>query len=260
LIAVTVAFTAWVSPPTTSDSMTYHLARVGHWVQEDSVAFYPSHVLRQLHMPPWSEYAMLHLFLLSGGDRLANLVQACCFVGCAAGASLIARQLGGGTLAQALAAALCALLPMGILQGSSTQNDLVEAFWLVCLVHFLIELQGGARATAALGAGLSLGLAVLTKGTAYVYGLPCLVWLLALAARASWSAGRVRLPGIGWVAIVGVVALALNLPHYARNYQVSGSPLGPGTEGGDSFSYANEQHTPGVLASNLLRNASIHLA
>ena len=61
--------------PITVDSMTYHLARVAHWAQHASIAFYPTHVIRQIHQPPWAEYAVLHLFLLWGGYRLANVVQ-----------------------------------------------------------------------------------------------------------------------------------------------------------------------------------------
>jgi hypothetical protein len=55
--------------------MSYHLARVAHWGQNHTVAFYPTHIVRQLYQPPWAEYAMLHLYILAGGDRLANLVQ-----------------------------------------------------------------------------------------------------------------------------------------------------------------------------------------
>ena len=63
-IAVVVALTgaiALFAVPITWDSMTYHLARVAHWAQDHTVAFYPTHVVRQLYPPPWAEYAMLHL-------------------------------------------------------------------------------------------------------------------------------------------------------------------------------------------------------
>src|SRR5580765_7656827 len=41
--------------PTTWDSMSYHLARVAHWAQNHTVAFYPTHIVRQLYQPPWAE-------------------------------------------------------------------------------------------------------------------------------------------------------------------------------------------------------------
>src|SRR5262245_16868126 len=53
--------------PNQWDTLVYHLSRVDHWVQNRSVAFYPTHIVRQLFNPPWAEYATLHLTVL-GGD------------------------------------------------------------------------------------------------------------------------------------------------------------------------------------------------
>jgi len=66
---------ALIAPPNNWDSMTYHMARVMYWMQHQSVAHYPTHNPRQLDSPPWSSFAIMHLQLLSGGDRFANLVQ-----------------------------------------------------------------------------------------------------------------------------------------------------------------------------------------
>jgi 3-methyladenine DNA glycosylase AlkC len=55
--------------------MVYHMTRVQHWIQNRSVAHYPTHVLKELHRNPWAEYALLHFQVLSQGDRLANLLQ-----------------------------------------------------------------------------------------------------------------------------------------------------------------------------------------
>ncbi len=79
--------------------MSYHLARVAHWGQNHTVAFYPTHIVRQLYQPPWAEYAMLHLYILAGGDRLANLVQWVAMAVSLVGVSVIARQLGAGHVA-----------------------------------------------------------------------------------------------------------------------------------------------------------------
>src|SRR5689334_23712048 len=57
LVTGLLAARAW---PSQWDSMVYHLPRIDHWLQDRSVAFYPTHVVRELFNPPWSEYAMLH--------------------------------------------------------------------------------------------------------------------------------------------------------------------------------------------------------
>ena len=104
-----------------------------HWSQNQSVAFYPTHILNQLYLPPWAEYAALQVMLLGGDYRLAQLVQWFSMLGSLACASLIALELGASPRGQLFSAFFPVMLPMGILQVLSTQNDYVVAFWLVCL-------------------------------------------------------------------------------------------------------------------------------
>jgi len=251
LLILIVGVTALVAAPNTWDAMTYHLPRAAHWIQNGSVAHYPTHVLRQLSLSPWAEFAIAHLELLAGSDRLANLVQWLAMGGSAIGVSLIARDLGGGARAQTAAAALALTLPMGILQGSSAQNDHAGAFWLVCFVAFFLPLRKApspGALSAWLCAAASLGLALLTKGTSYLYVFPFFLFTaLFLAARARRGlAGRIL--------VFAAVALALNLPHFARNVEVFGSLLG------SPQGLFNHAFSPGTLISNVLRNAAIHLA
>src|SRR5688572_10806102 len=74
-VLLVLAAIAWTAPPNTWDSMTYHLTRVMHWKVNASVAFYPTHIPRELYQHPFAEILILHTVLLSGGDRLANLPQ-----------------------------------------------------------------------------------------------------------------------------------------------------------------------------------------
>jgi hypothetical protein len=60
ILAVTAAI-ALMAPPNNWDSMTSHLARVAHWIQDRDLTFYPTPFHPQLHNPPWAEYAILHL-------------------------------------------------------------------------------------------------------------------------------------------------------------------------------------------------------
>jgi hypothetical protein len=228
-----------------------------HWVQNGSLGHYPTHVNRQLYSPPWAEYATLQALLLGGDDRFANLVQWFSLLGSLVGASLVARQLGAGPRGQLLAALFAATLPMGILQASSTQNDYVAAFWLVALaVTVLGWRERRASPTAALAVGASLGLALLTKTSAYLLAAPLLLLLLppTRPAREWLRAGG----------LIGLVALALNAPFYARNLELYGAPLGPHQPGAGSAPASasrltNEASSPGIFLSNLTRNVAIHL-
>ena len=52
----------------------------------------------QIEFGPWSEYAILKLHLLSGGDRYDNLVQWFAMTGSVAVGSFMAQRLGDATL------------------------------------------------------------------------------------------------------------------------------------------------------------------
>ena len=252
-VAIVVALSGAVAlfaVPITWDSMSYHLARVAHWSQNHTVAFYPTHIVRQLYQPPWAEYAILHLYILAGGDRLANLVQWAAMAVSLVGVSVIARQLGAGPRGQLLSAFVCATIPMGIMQASTTQNDYVAALWLVCLTSALLAIGSHPGHFPVLGAGASLGLALLTKGTANVLALPFVLVLLVVGRDRPLS--RRLEQGL----VIGLCALALNAPQYIRNFELFGSPLGPGAEG--SMRYMNDEFSPSILASNLLRNLALH--
>jgi hypothetical protein len=128
IIVVLVALTAFLSPPNTWDVIAYHMPRVVHWMQHHSVAFYPTSDARQLYMPPWAEFAMLQVHLLSGSDHFNPLVQWVSLLGSVVGVTLLAQLLGARSSGQILAAVVCATIPQGILEGSGAKNDYVVAF------------------------------------------------------------------------------------------------------------------------------------
>jgi hypothetical protein len=252
LYALLLFIVAWVAPPNTNDSLRYHMSRVMHWQQNQALAHYNTPIEAQLSMPPWSELAILNTVVLSGGDRLANLVQWLAMAASLVGVSWIARQLGAGLPGQVFAVVFALSLPMGILQSTSTQNDYTAAFWTVCLAAFVLQdVQGGCTRPSPWKVGLAAGLGILTKATFYAFAAPLLlVWLAALAVQRSWR----RL-----VAALGIVALCvllLNAYFWWQNTRTFGFPLGPAET---VRLHANQSFTPTALLSNLLRNATLHL-
>ncbi len=244
-----VGLTALVAPPNTWDSLAYHMPRVAEWIQGRSVSHFPTPYLPQLEHPPFAEFAILHLQVLYGGDRFANVVQWLALAGSLIGVSLVAGQFGAKLRAQVFAAVVAATLPMGILQGSSTQNDLVVSFWVVAFAFFVLRTIAAEklRSGDAFWLGASLGLALLTKGTAYFYAAPFCIWLAAvLIRRLRW---RVWQPGL---VIVGSVLL-LNVGHFGRNAALFGRPL---SDGGAA---ANQIRTPAAIASIAIKNLSLHV-
>jgi hypothetical protein len=247
---------ALVAPPNTWDGMTYHMSRVVHWEQNGSVAPYATSNGRQVHLGPGAEYLILNLQILSGGDRFANGVQWFALLGSIVGVSLIARGLGAGRDGQLFAAALCGALPMAVLQATSTQNDLALTFWLVCVVAVGLEFRraDAPRPILIASLGLSAGLAMLTKATAYVI-LPPMALFLLIATPLSARQRAVT------VASALLLALLINAGFFARNAAASGSVLGPGREDVEGVMHQYKNEAIGVRAtlSNVLRNGALEL-
>ena len=74
-IAFVAGLVAYVAPPNNADSIFYHMARVVHWMQNQTVAHYPTNIPHQLVLPPWGGFAIMHFQLLHGGDQWANFAQ-----------------------------------------------------------------------------------------------------------------------------------------------------------------------------------------
>jgi len=267
LLAATIAIIAvlgWIAAFTSTtnyDSMTYHMTRVVHWVQQHSVAHYPTVNWRQIEFGPWGEFAILNVYLLEGGDRLANLPQWFAMVTSVIGACLITRQLlpaeAGESVrrrATALTALLVATLPIGITQSVTTQNDYVIAAWVVCAMALSLALYADPRNLwYTVGLGCTLAVGFFTKSTMALFVAPAVgALLLFLLIRLGDMRLRLRL-----LLILGVCFIAINAPHMARNYALYGSPMG--SDAGMKLLRNGDISLSGT-ASNVIRNLSLYVA
>lgn len=251
LVLLVCLVIALAAPPNNYDSMTYHMSRVAHWAQNGSVAHYPTNIHRQAPYHPFAEYMILHFYVLAGGDAFANLVQWLSLAFSSVLVSLIAARVGASARGQVLAAVLAVSIPVAIAEASSTQNDLVAGLWLVLAVCFFFKLRRRAGIASAFFFGASLALATITKGTAYTYALPFCIWIGVEMLI------RLRVRAITRIAVICALALVVNAPYFARNFQTFGNPLGASVFKED-YRLANERFAPGVLFSNVIRNAALH--
>ena len=251
LIFAAVGLIAVVSPPNNWDSMTYHMSRVAHWMQNRSVEHYPTSYVPQLYHPPGAEFAIMHFQIISGGDRFANLIQWLSMVGSAIAVSLIAKQLGANLRGQVFAAVFAATLPMGILQGSSTQNDYAVCFWVVCFVSCgLAGMSAGITLSNTLKIGASLGLALLTKTTAYIFSIPFILWFIIVGIK------RFHQKMLPPILMIAAVTLILNIGHFWRNYDLFGYLIGAPQD--FTKEYKIEIFTLPTFLSNIIRNLAMH--
>ena len=274
LILGLLAAVAVATPSTGWDSLTYHLPRVMHWIQNESVAHFATSNTREIESAPWAGFAVTHTFLLYGTDRFANLVQWLALVFLAVTAAMAARLLAdlmrpedsgvaeGVPVARreedrrlvAVTALLVVTVPAGALQAVTTYTDLVVSAWLMSAITLgLALIRDPGNRLYAWGVGGAVALGLLSKVTMLFYALPFLMLLaVLLLIRPN---GRRQLPHLALALIVG--SLALNLPHWTRNYAVFGSPLGSES----MFRLQRNAHLSwDVTASNAIRNGVLHTA
>lgn len=217
-ILVITLFTAIVYPPNNWDSLEYHLPRIEHWIQNASLNHYYTSNIKQLIYAPFAEIAILHNRVLTGDDWLMNAVQWFAFLGTIIVISKITSLLGLSKKKQIATSLIFATLPMAILQASSTQTDLVVTFWLVCLAERFLQWKKSKDFRLSIEFGIALGLAILSKGTAYPIAFPFVVTFAILCIK------QYKKYLIG-AFCAAVICFAINMPHYVRNYISFGNPI-----------------------------------
>jgi len=253
IILILTLVIALFSPPNTFDSMTYHMARIVHWIQNHSVDFFPTSIARQNHSMPFSEYLILNVQILSQSDKYANLIQWAGYGILMISVSLITAQFHISRTGRLFAALLVATLPMAILQSSSTQNDLVTSVFCVSFAYFLLKVIKDGSWVDVVFAGLSFGMALLTKGTAYVFcaaiGLTIAIYGLVKKHKDGFKILFFRLT------VIVLCGMIINSGFYARNYDLYSNPLSTETN-----RITIDRLSLKALYTNMIRNGSVHLA
>lgn len=244
------------NPPNNRDSLTYHLARIPSWIAHRSVDPFPTHIVRQLYQPPLAEYTIMHLNILSRGDYFAASVQFFYQLFALTGITLVAKKANLPRYYQVMALTLAAVIPEVILQSSSTQNDLVAAFFVIALFYFFLKVIKEHSTDNYFFLGLALGLGVMAKGTTYFYAAPILLLLAWFVLAEVFKVRKYKYILYGLIFIV-LVPLLINAPEYYRNYSYSGSVLG--VDKAESNLYENERMNPKLFIGNMAKDCDINM-
>jgi hypothetical protein len=213
-----------IVPPNNWDSMTYHLSRVGYWLQQGS--FYPwiTHNLRQTTFPINAEIGLLWTIIFWGTDQLVGFIQWIAVILGMAAIFGLTRFLGYSRSSSVFAALIWATLPEIVLQSTTTQNDLLASAFFVTMIYLVLLGFRLNHHGSLLLSGVAMGLALGTKLTALM-ALPG----LAVGALLLWHKnGR---SGLKCLAKWGVACLGgfvlFGVYTYGLNLIVYGGPLGP---------------------------------
>lgn len=241
---------AILAPPNNQDSMSYHLSRLGYWVQQGNVAHYASHIERAISFSPFSEYVHLHTLLLSGSDHFFQLLQWCCLLGIMAVLSMIIRLFSVSKPALRLGLCFAATLPIVVLESMTAQNDLVVAFFITATAFFAFDFLLNNRVSSLYLIPACCALGMMTKGTFLFYVLPFGLFLVVSMLRKP----ALRRYMAGFIFASLILTLAFNAPFWYRTYEVFGSPVG-------TISNGNQNHLkgPADYISSLSKHLFLHL-
>lgn len=135
-----VLYIAYITEPYNWDSMTYHMARLANWAQNESVLPYATHIDRQVGSTTMASYVCLYVYLLSGKrDLLLGLVQCFSYGIDAYMVYAIANKCGVQKKYSLLGSILFMALPIAFAESSTTQNDLFATMWLLFFVYLIID-------------------------------------------------------------------------------------------------------------------------
>ena len=250
IVVFITALVAWITPPQTWDSLTYHLSRVAHWAQDRSIWHYATGIDRQTSMPPGAEEWVLNYYVLTQSDRLSSFPQWSAMVASLFGVSLIAYYLGAKSSGQWLAAAFTATIPMGIVEASSTITDYVATFWVVCVVVECLAYYRNSENRSLVYLGLAAGLAIFTKPISVPFLIPFALWLAYLLVKRQ---GWVKL--LKWVGIAVLVIGLINAGYLARNTLTYGALSNPV----DFETHYNQLHTVPGFITTVLKNIGMQV-
>lgn len=210
-------------PPNNYDVLAYHMPRVLHWLQNGSLAPYVASVDRQIGMPPFNSLVALQSFAPFQIDYFVNLGQWLAYAGCVIGARQVTLTLGGRRLAANAAMIFAATLPTAITQASNTESCLMVSYFLCGMAWAWLIWMDEKRPSFEISLifGLSLGFAILSKGSAYPIAFP---FVFVVAWRCIRHPKTAFIQGL----LAALLIVLINAPHLYRNLSGEGNLVAGG--------------------------------
>jgi len=156
-------------PSNSWDSLAYHLARVGFWMQNETLAHFDTGSIRQLVFPINSEIMILWPMVFLKRDYFSQFNQYLAYLGCLFVFFTFLKYLKFSTKRILWAIFILASLPIVILESSSTQTDLIMAFLLFCSFYLFVFGTKEKNNTALIFSAISYAIALGTKNTAIFF-------------------------------------------------------------------------------------------
>jgi hypothetical protein len=186
-LVLLTGLTGLLVAPNNWDSLSYHLPRAAHWLQQQSLEFFPTDNARENVMTPLPNLLQAHFMSMSGGDQLLFMGQWLAGIAVLIAVGIATTMVTKDRRAISFSVAVAATVPMFLAQMSTTQSDLIAGLPLAVGVVALRWLFVGRERGAIILAALAGAVAVSIKPTALVLLLPvALVLVITLISRHRW--------------------------------------------------------------------------
>lgn len=253
LIALLILFIQGILyPPNNWDSMTYHMARISHWVMNSSIYPYPTHIYRQIYQPPLAELIIAQICILFRSDLLANNVQLLFTIGIVFYLNEIGNLLKLPKKTKLVSVVLTLTTPIVLLESTSTQNDIVICFYCLGIIYYCIDiLQNKTNCSKIILTSSTIGLCLLTKGTSFIYIIPIVIYILFYLGKLIKRDIVLGFNKIRTFIIILLISILIPFGHYYRNFNLSGSIFGNSED-----NYFNQKITLSSYSVSLIKNVA----
>ena len=212
-------------PPNNWDSLTYHMGRIPHWIANQNIYPFASHIYRQVYSPPLAELLAAHFCILTKSDLFANSIQLIYLIGSLATVLAISNEFQFTRRAKIICCVFVLTTPEILLQATSTQNDVIVSFYILTSILFALKVYKKGSFFDLIFFAICSALAIYTKGTAYIYLLPIIIIWVIFYLRKNKNISSLLKAGL-----VGLIILLINSGFYYRNFSLTGDPLGKNEE------------------------------
>lgn len=248
LLIVSTLVTGLLVAPNNWDSLTYHLSRGAHWLQQGSLDFFSPTSSRENTMSPLGDLVFAHLQMGSGDAGVAFLGQWVAGMIVLIGVGILAQTVFENSRVTALSVLAAATVPMLLAQMSTTQVDLLAGVPLTgAVIAWRWVRQGRIWAPVVL-ISVTVALATAIKTTSVLLTLPWVaVIVLELVRGRSWK------PLGGLLGLGLVTGLLLNVGHGWRILTQRSGSLDAATD------VLNQVFTPESVIVNVVRDVATAL-
>ena len=232
--SLVMLFFAIKTVPYNYDSMTYHLPRIYHWLQNRSISYYATGIDRQVANPVLSEYINLNVCGIWGGsDRLVNVLQCCSYLTDGIIVFHIAKKLRCSEKYCTMAAILFYTMPIAIAEAFTTQVDTLSSMFMLGFVYVILDLIDTSEKmifdestwNKVIILAFSIALGYLSKPSVCIVMVLFALWLLFVVITRKDSFVVIGT----YIVVALLIVAAMLLPTCYRNVCTFGAILAPVT-------------------------------